>query len=178
MEERNRAYLSNRDHFDASMLSEGYENKSSLARYKELQKTFPNVLIIFENGEYDYGFDETAVALSILFGYRYYLKEGMLVVKIKKTKFEEYLIVKRQMRGFRYLVDRNGKLTFEKGTKKFRLAKPLSAYKSDLNRKQKKELATSYWDDPITKHGGGWYDDAWTPGLPSSRMYRKKSRSK
>ena len=27
-----------------------------------------------------------------------------------------------------------------------------------------------------SRHGGGWVDDAWVPGLPSSRFFRKKKR--
>lgn len=38
-------------------------------------------------------------------------------------------------------------------------------------------LKRPYWNDPITRHGGGWHDDVWAPGLPSSRLNRKKPRS-
>ena len=165
------------DQFDASMLSKGYAKEPSLARYNELRRAFPNALIIFEHGEHYYGFDETAVALYDLFGCRYYQQKGKLVVKVERTKFEDFMIVRRQMRGFRYVVDRNGSLTFERGSKKFHLQKPLSYYEANLDRIQNKGLTTSYWNDPITRHGGGWHDDVWAPGLPSSRLNRKKPRS-
>lgn len=166
----------NRNRFDASALSEDYTEKTSLARFKELRRAFPNVLIIFVHGDYYYGFDETAVALFLLFGCRYYRKEGMLVVRIEKARFEDHMVGKRQMRGFRYLVDQNGELTFEKGIKKFRLQKPLSFYDTNLDRVQNKNSTRSYWESTNTRHGKGWYDDVWTPGLPSSRFYRKKSK--
>ena len=166
------------DRFDASMLSNRYAEKSSLARYKELHSAFPNVLIIFEHGGCYYGFNETAVALYFLFGCRYYRQKGMLVVKVEKAKFEEHMIGRRQMRGFRYLVDRNGRLTFEKGIKKFRLRKPLSYYEANLDHVQNNSsTASSYRKAPDTRHGGGWHDDVWAPGLPSSRFFRKKSKS-
>ena len=164
------------DHFDASVLGADFAQKSSLARYRELRDVFPNTLIIFEHGDYYYGFDETAVAMYDLFGSRYYQQKGMLVVKIEKNKFETHMIAKRQMRRFRYLVDRNGELTFEKGEKLFHLQKPLSYYAEKLDTVQNKKPETSYWNDPITRHGGGWYDDVWAPGLPSSRMHGKKSK--
>ena len=107
------------DQFDASMLSKGYAKKPSLARYNELRRAFPNALIIFEHGEHYYGFDETAVALYDLFGCRYYQQKGKLVVKVERTKFEDYMIVRRQMRGFRYVGKGNGCPPFERGTKSF-----------------------------------------------------------
>ena len=165
------------DQFDASMLSKGYAKKPSLARYNELRNAFPNTLIVFEHGEYYYGFDETAVALYDLFGCHFYQQKGKLVVKIDKTKFEEFMTARRQMRGFRYVVDRNGILTFEKGTKKFRLQKPLSYYEANLDRILNKEASTSYLNDPITRQGRGWCEDVWAPGLPSSRLNRKKPGS-
>ena len=163
--------------FDASVLSDGYVKKTSLARYNELRGAFPNALIFFEHGEHYYGFDETAVALYDLFGCRYSQQKGKLVVKVERSKFEEFMIARRQMRGFRYVVDRNGSLTFERGAKKFHLQKPLSYYEANLARIQNKGLTTSYWNDPITKHGGGWHDDVWVPGLPSTRLNGKKPRS-
>lgn len=82
------------DQFDASMLSKGYAKKPSLARYNELRRAFPNALIIFEHGEHYYGFDETAVALYDLFGCRYYQQKGKLVVKVERTKFEDFNTVR------------------------------------------------------------------------------------
>ncbi len=158
-------------HFDTSLLSADFAKKSSLTRYEELCNAFPKVLIIFEHGGYYYGFNDTAVALYDLFGCRYSLQKGMLVAKIEKAKFESHMILKRRMRGFCYLIDRNGILTFEKGIKQFSLQKPMSYYLKNWDKLQNKKTATSY---PIDKHGFGWLDDAWTPGLPSSRMYRKK----
>ena len=134
------------------------------------------MLIIFEHSGYYYGFDETAVAMYFLFGRRYYLQKGMLVVKIEKAKFEEHMIGKRQMRGFRYLVDRDGQLTFEKGKKKFRLQNTLSYYEANSDRIQNKKAAASFWNDPSTRHSWGWHDDVWAPGLPSSRVFRKKPK--
>ena len=166
----------NIDQFDMSVLSKDYAEKTSLARYNELRRAFPNVLIIFEHDDYYYGFDETAVALFFLFGCRYYRKKGMLVAKIDKAKFEKHMVGKRQMRGFRYLVDQNGRLTFEKGIKKFRLQKSLSYYDTNMDRVQNKEPTASYWKNINTRHGGGWHDDVWTPGLPSSHFYRRKSK--
>jgi len=76
------------------------------------------------------------------------------------------------MRGFRYVVDRDGLLTFEIGQKKFCLQKPLSYYKENvehiLNGK------STSWINSTLKQGGGWLDDVWAPGLPSSRFFRKK----
>ena len=162
--------------FDASLLSSGYADKASLNRYKELHSTFPNTLIIFEHADYYYGFDETAVALYYLFGCRFYKQKGMLVTKTDATKFEDHFIGKRQMRGHRYIIDRNGKLTFGKGTGCF-LRKPLSYYNSiDLDRIQKAKSAKSSWTNSYSKYGGGWNNDAWTPGLPSQRFYRKKTK--
>ena len=164
---------SKNDRFDASALSNGYEDKGSLSRFKELQSSFPNILIIFEHAGFYYGFDETAVALYYLFGCRYYRQKGMLVVKVEATKFEEHMIGKKQMRGFRYVIDRNGKLTFEMG-KKFSLPKTLSYYDINLDRIQKVNPASSSWSNSYTKNGRGWYDDVWLPGLPSQRFYKKR----
>ena len=161
------------ERFDASLLSAEYAKKSSMARYRELLKTFPNVLILFEHDGNYYGFDETAVALHFLFGYPNYRKEEMFVMKVEKAKFEAYAIAKKQMCGYCYVVDRDGVLSFERGKKRFRLQKPLSAYEEILHPKQKKVIAPSYWSDPGTSRGG--YDGPWTPGLPSSRFYRKKT---
>ena len=167
---------SKRERFDASLLSSEYADKASLNRYKELHSTFPNTLIIFEHADYYYGFDETAVALYYLFGCRFYKQKGMLVTKTDASKFEEHFIAKRQMRGYRYIIDRNGKLIFVNGKRSF-LRKPLSYYRSiDLDRILKAKSAKSSWTDSYSKHGGGWYNDAWTPGLPSQRFYRKKSK--
>lgn len=30
--------------------------------------------------------------------------------------------------------------------------------------------------EPYSRHGGGWVDDVWAPGLPSARYYRRKKR--
>lgn len=167
---------SNGKRFDASLLCKEYADKSSLNRYHELYITFPNTLIIFEHADYYYGFEETAVALYYLFGCKFYKQKGMLVTKTDATMFEEHFVGKRQMRGYRYIIDRNGKLTFVNGKGCF-LKKPLSYYNSiDLDRIQKAKLAKSSWTDSYSKHGGGWYNDVWTPGLPSQRFFRKKSK--
>ena len=156
--------------FDASLLSSEYANKTSLSRYKELINTFPNTLIIFEHADNYYGFDETAVALYYLFGCCYYKKNGMLVSKIEAAKFEEHFIAKRQMRGFRYVIDRNGILTFEKGTKGFSLQKPLSYYFTNIEQFQRDKSHVPSYDKSYSRHGAGWHDDVWAPGLSSQRF--------
>ncbi len=160
------------DCFDVSALSGEYSQKTSLARYKELQSSFSHALIIFEYNDHYYGFDETAVALYFLFGCHYYQEKEMLVAKIEKEKFEDFMIDKRNMRGFRYVVDRNGLLTFEKGEKRFSLQKPLSYYKENLGRIQNGKAPASWTNS--TKHASSWYDDVWAPGLPSSRFFKEE----
>lgn len=155
--------------FNASSLSDEYAGKSSLARYKELTRVFPNTLILFENKGYYYGFDETAVALNIWFGYPFRKAKGMLVAKGRPLK---PLIRKFQLRGIRCILDEQGKVTFWPG-KGFKLQKPLSYYEEHpISRPDPKPRNTS-WTNSYTKQGGGWDDDAWVPGLPSSRFYKK-----
>ena len=135
--------------------------------------TFPNTLIFFEKYGYCYGFDETAAMISMICGYRVYKKDDMLVIKFEKSRFQQ-MIKRGQMRGYRLIIDKSGKLTFISGNT-FHLEKPLSYYKNNpdytLNKKPLQKPVRSY-----TKNGGGWHDDAWTPGLPSSRFFRTKKK--
>lgn len=164
----------NKVQFNTSSLSAGYAQRSSLARYKELKRTFPNTLILFSKNGYYYGFDETAVAMSKLFGCHYQMKKRMLVAKSAKI---ERMIAIFQSRGLRYIIDVDGKLTFDEG-KGFRLQNPLSYYETHQTKKRDAKTKSTSWTDSnsksYSKHGGGWNDDVWTPGLPSSRFYRTK----
>ena len=160
----------NKVRFDESSLSPDYSEKKSLARYRELMKTFPNTLILFQNNGYLYGFEETAVVMSIWFGYRYQKKDGMLVAKGAEI---HSMLSKLQTKGFRYIVDNNGHLAFRTGTG-FSLPRSLSYYeKHPVSKPTPKKRKTSYTDS-YSKQGGGWNDDVWAPGLPSSRFYRKR----
>lgn len=164
----------NEKEFNASSLSESYPKKTSLSRYKELTSVFPNTFIMFEHEGFYYGFDETAVALFLLFKYRLDIKKEMLVAKIDRNEFR-ITYDHALMRGYRYIVDKNGELLFVNG-KPFYLKTPLSDYKKLINNNkihQKKQEKTTPQTENDTKHGGGWYDDVWTPGLPSSRFYKK-----
>ena len=156
--------------FDSTSVSDGYAKKTSLDRYKELRRTFPNTLILFRNMGYYYGFDETAVVLDMWFGYTYHKSHGMLVAKGNNYKL---ILEKFQMCGLRYIVDENGKLTFGKG-KGFKLSKPLSYYESHPIVRQPPKNKSTSWTDSYSRHGGGWHDDVWAPGLPSSRFYKSK----
>ena len=70
-----------------------------------------------------------------------------------------------------------GKDLIDRGLAQITAKGLLIYYETNLDRIQNKGLTTSYWNDPITRHGGGWHDDVWAPGLPSSRLNRKKPRS-
>lgn len=169
--------------FDSSALRECYKEMPSKLRYNELCRTFPYTMLIFEHGGYYYGFDESAVALRILYGFDYYEKGGMLVVKIADYIFESQILSESNMKGFGYVLDRDGSLTFRRG-KKFRLAKDLSYYRQlgrKLTSKAKQKPVRQIKQrrprgDTNTRHGYGWHDDAWTPGLPSSRLFRKRMK--
>ena len=157
--------------FDPSSLSDEYGTKKSLARYRELKGVFPNSLIFFRNEGCYYGFDETAVVLNLWFGYPFYKSAGMLIAKIEKI---EPVVCVCQQRGIRYIVDEYGKLTFGAG-KRFRLPKPLSYYEEHHKSMPVPKQRSTTWTESDSKHGGGWYDDVWTPGLPSSHFYKKRS---
>ena len=163
----------NEINFNTSLLSEAYQKKSSLLRYKELASAFPNTFILFEHEGFYYGFGETAVALFWLFKCKLDIKKEMLVTKIDRYKFR-IINDRTLLRGYRCIVDKNGELVFING-KSYYLKYPLSYYKTCINRihlkNQKKKTSQAEKD---TKHGGGWYDDAWTPGLPSSRFFKKR----
>ena len=161
----------NKVRFDSSSLSDEYAGKTSLARYRELVRVFPNSLILFMNKGCYYGFDETAVVLNLWFGYQFHKSKGMLVAKSEKL---EPLVRIFRMRGFRYIVDEYGKLTFGTG-KGFRLPKPLSYYEKHPKSRPTPKQKPTTWSESFSKHGGGWHDDVWAPGLPSSRFYRKRS---
>ena len=165
----------NEKEFNASSLSESYPKKSSLSRYKELTSVFPNTFIMFKHEGFYYGFDETAVALFLLFKCELNVKKEMLVAKIDRNEFR-ITYDHALMRGYRYIVDKNGELLFVNG-KPFYLKHPLSYYKTIINKvHRKKQKKTTSQAENDTKHGGGWYGDAWTPGLPSSRFYKKVRR--
>lgn len=172
------------DHcFDDSALCDEYRYLPSRYRYDELRSVFPFTILIFEHGGYYYGFNESAVALRILYGFDYYEKGGMLVVKIEGYIFESQILPEKRIKGFGYILDRNGSLTFRYG-KKFRLVKPLSYYRQLGRQKALKARLrpahpikeTKYWGDPDTRRGYGWHDGVWAPGLPSSRFYRKRTK--
>ncbi len=159
--------------FDDSRLSADYASKGSMARYKELTRAFPNTLIVFVHDAYYYGFDKTAVALALLFNCRFYRNKGMLVIKIESGDYQRKTKA-GQLRGFRCIVDNNGILTFQMG-KKFSLEKPMSYYEKKQNSVSENKSSHS-WIDSASRHGRGWHDDAWSPGLPSSRFFRNKSK--
>lgn len=161
---------SNRTRFDASRLSDVYKRKSSLARYRELTHVFPHTLILFHHQGYYYGFDESAVVLNIWFGYPLRKAKGMLVVKDKNL---DPIIRKCQLRGIRYVLDRNGELTFGAG-KGFRLKKPPAYYEEHPVSRPAPKVRVSSYSDSCFRSGGGWQDDVWTPGLPSARMFKKR----
>lgn len=157
--------------FGGSALSDDYAKKASLTRYTELMRAFPNTLIFFAHDCYYYGFDATAVALNLLFGFKYYKNKQMLIVKIKRIEFEA-IAERVKARGLRYIIDDQGSLTFVRG-KKFMLQESLSYYEANMKKLSKRKAVSSRTDNYI-KQGRGWSNDAWTPGLPSSRFYRKK----
>ncbi len=156
--------------FDASSLSANYSEKGSLARYQELNSVFPHTLILFHHTGYYYGYNDTAVALNRWFGYRFYQSKELLFAKGDHL---EPLVRKFQLRGYRYIVDDDGELTFGSG-KGFILKKPLSYYEAHpVLRPEPKPRSTSYTEQ-FSKNGGGWNDDVWTPGLPSERYFKKR----
>lgn len=155
--------------FDESSLNSQYAEKSSLGRYKELIRVFPNTLIIFGNRGYYYGFDETAVVLCIWFKYSYHESNGMLVAKGDRL---DPIIRKIKSRGYRYIVDEDGKLTFGKG-KGFSLPKPLSYYKKHPISIHATKPRFAPYSESYSKNGGGWHDDVWAPGLPSTRFNKR-----
>ena len=156
--------------FDASSLSADYSQKRTLARYQELNSAFPHSLILFRHSGYYYGYNDTAVALNRWFGYRFYQSKEMLFARGDNL---EPLVRKFQLRGYRYIVDDDGKLTFGSG-KEFILKNPLSYYEEHpISRPDPIPQSTSYTEQ-LSKQGGGWNDDVWTPGLPSARYFKKR----
>lgn len=52
--------------------------------------------------------------------------------------------------------------------------KPNKSYPSASKKTSSKK--TSGFNGPYERTGGGWLDDTWVPGLPSSRFYRSRKR--
>ncbi|GEM_PF-2230059 len=158
---------------DSAKLSANYAKKGSKQRYNELKAVFPNTLILFKHDGNYYGYEETAVFLSGLLGIEQYIKNEMLIVRIESIG----LFNGDAMQGYRYIVDENGKLTFVSG-KEFCLNSPLRHKKNPkrilLSSNKNSTPKTSSLTNAYSKRGGDWLDNVWVPGLPSSRLYRKR----
>lgn len=168
--------------FNASAISDDYVNKTSAGRYYELKYTFPDVLIIFKRNNAFYGFEETAIILSNLYKIPRYTKKGMEVVKINEKFFTQITNSNEKLHGLAYIIDDNCALSFVWGDT-YCIPEPSVFRTNNLERAHSSNKKTTYnsnkkQKEPYTKNGGGWHDDVWAPGLPSSRFFRTKSRKK
>ena len=119
-----------------------------------------------------------------------YVKKGMDIVKMNKYLFAEITSSREKLHGLAYIVDDNCALSFVSGDtygipdpSVFRTNNLARAHSSNKKSTYSSNKKTTYnsnkkQKEPYTKNGGGWYDDVWAPGLPSSRFFRTKSRKK
>ena len=155
-------------------MSKNYKQKKRFDRLAELQKCFPNTILLFKDGGAYYGYDGTAVAMDMLFHTGYFSTSGHRCA----CSFNISMLLNGfGRRNLRYILDDNGVTTFCVG-KGFALANSLSSYPMSSKAKNvsqsKSKSKTQSYNGPYERSGYGWDDDTWTPGLPSSRFYRKR----